>query len=115
MVIFLCSTDQCFPDELGGSSTIDGASTWRISLCKNSLILRPVIIANCLLVLNGFPGIFQVLLSVNTWKGTGNASELMTTCCINRRSAVLGNIVTKFCSDHDRNHLYCGSWNHLFP
>lgn len=71
--------------------------------------IKPVIIANCLLVLNGSLRSFEFSYLL-THGGSGNASELMTTYMYKQAFSKYEIWLRKFCSDHDRNHLY-GSWN----
>ena len=66
------------PDELGEAALIDGASTWQEYLYVRIPYIKPVIIANCLLVLNGSLRSFEFSYLL-THGGPGNASELMTT------------------------------------
>ena len=60
------------------AAQIDGASTWQEYLYVRIPYIKPVIIANCLLVLNGSLRSFEFSYLL-THGGPGNASELMTT------------------------------------
>lgn len=60
------------------AALIDGASTWQEYLYVRIPYIKPVIIANCLLVLNGSLRSFEFSYLL-THGGPGNASELMTT------------------------------------
>ena len=77
MVIFYAALIGV-PDELGEAALIDGASTWQEYLYVRIPYIKPVIIANCLLVLNGSLRSFEFSYLL-THGGPGNASELMTT------------------------------------
>ena len=52
MVIFYAALIGV-PDELGEAALIDGAAVWQEYLYVKIPYIKPVIIANCLLVLNG--------------------------------------------------------------
>lgn len=77
MVIFYAALIGV-PDELGEAALIDGASVWQEYLYVKIPYIKPVIIANCLLVLNGSLRSFEFSYLL-THGGPGNASELMTT------------------------------------
>ena len=77
MVIFYAALIGV-PDELGEAGLIDGASTWQEYLYVSIHYIKPVIIANGLLVLNGSLRSFEFSYLL-THGGPGNASELMTT------------------------------------
>ena len=77
MVIFYAALIGV-PDELGEAALIDGAAVWQEYLYVKIPYIKPVIIANCLLVLNGSLRSFEFSYLL-THGGPGNASELMTT------------------------------------
>ena len=77
MVIFYAALIGV-PDELGEAALIDGANVWQEYLYVKIPYIKPVIIANCLLVLNGSLRSFEFSYLL-THGGPGNASELMTT------------------------------------
>ena len=77
MVIFYAALIGV-PDELGEAALIDGASHFQEYLYVKIPYIKPVIIANCLLVLNGSLRSFEFSYLL-THGGPGNASELMTT------------------------------------
>lgn len=77
MVIFYAALIGV-PDELGEAARIDGASLFQEYWHVRIPYIKPVIIANCLLVLNGSLRSFEFSYLL-THGGPGNASELMTT------------------------------------
>ncbi len=77
MVIFYAALIGV-PDELGEAARIDGASLFQEYWSVRIPYIKPVIIANCLLVLNGSLRSFEFSYLL-THGGPGNASELMTT------------------------------------
>lgn len=77
MVIFYAALIGV-PGELGEAATIDGASAFQEYWYVKVPYIKPVIIANCLLVLNGSLRSFEFSYLL-THGGPGNASELMTT------------------------------------
>jgi len=77
MVIFYAALIGV-PDELGEAARIDGASLFQEYWNVRIPYIKPVIIANCLLVLNGSLRSFEFSYLL-THGGPGNASELMTT------------------------------------
>ena len=76
-ILFLATLSGISPD-LYEAAQIDGASTWQEYLYVRIPYIKPVIIANCLLVLNGSLRSFEFSYLL-THGGPGNASELMTT------------------------------------
>ena len=76
MVIFYAALIGV-PDELGEAALIDGAAVWQEYLYVKIPYIKPVIIANCLLVLNGSLRSFEFSYLL-THGGPGNASELMS-------------------------------------
>ena len=77
MVIFYAALIGV-PDELGEAARIDGASLFQEYWHVRIPYIKPVIVANCLLVLNGSLRSFEFSYLL-THGGPGNASELMTT------------------------------------
>lgn len=77
MVIFYAALIGV-PSELGEAAKIDGANTFQTYWYVKVPYIKPVIIANCLLVLNGSLRSFEFSYLL-THGGPGNASELMTT------------------------------------
>ena len=77
MVIFYAALIGV-PDELGEAARIDGASLFQEYWHVRIPYIKPVIIANCLLVLKGSLRSFEFSYLL-THGGPGNASELMTT------------------------------------
>lgn len=77
MVIFYAALIGV-PDELGEAARIDGASLFQEYWFVRIPYIKPVIVANCLLVLNGSLRSFEFSYLL-THGGPGNASELMTT------------------------------------
>lgn len=77
MVIFYAALIGV-PDELSEAARIDGASLFQEYWNIRIPYIKPVIIANCLLVLNGSLRSFEFSYLL-THGGPGNASELMTT------------------------------------
>ena len=77
MVIFYAALIGV-PAELGEAAVIDGASVFQEYYYVRIPYIKPVIIANCLLVLNGSLRSFEFSYLL-THGGPGNASELMTT------------------------------------
>lgn len=66
------------PSELGEAAVIDGANVFQEYWYVKIPYIKPVIIANCLLVLNGSLRSFEFSYLL-THGGPGNSSELMTT------------------------------------
>lgn len=77
MVIFYAALIGV-PDELGEAARIDGASLFQEYWHVRIPYIKPLIVANCLLVLNGSLRSFEFSYLL-THGGPGNASELMTT------------------------------------
>ena len=77
MIIFYAGIKSISTDYYEAAQ-IDGASTWQEYLYVRIPYIKPVIIANCLLVLNGSLRSFEFSYLL-THGGPGNASELMTT------------------------------------
>lgn len=77
MVIFYAALIGV-PDELSEAARIDGASMVQEYCYVRIPYIKPVIIANCLLVLNGSLRSFEFSYLL-THGGPGNSSELMTT------------------------------------
>ena len=77
MVIFYAALIGV-PNELGEAALIDGANSVQEYIHVRIPYIKPVIIANCILVLNGSLRSFEFSYLL-TRGGPGNASELMTT------------------------------------
>ena len=77
MVIFYAALIGV-PNELGEAALIDGANRVQEYIHVRIPYIKPVIIANCILVLNGSLRSFEFSYLL-TRGGPGNASELMTT------------------------------------
>ncbi len=77
MVIFYAALIGV-PGELSEAAVIDGASVFQEYWHVRIPYIRPVLIANCLLVLNGSLRSFEFSYLL-THGGPGNSSELMTT------------------------------------
>lgn len=77
MVIFYAAL-IAVPDELSEAAKADGASTFQEYWHIRIPYIKPVIIANCILVLNGSLRSFEYSYLL-TGGGPGNSSELMTT------------------------------------
>jgi len=77
MVIFYAAL-IAVPDELSEAARVDGASVFQEYWHIRIPYIKPVIIANCILVLNGSLRSFEYSYLL-TGGGPGNSSELMTT------------------------------------
>jgi raffinose/stachyose/melibiose transport system permease protein len=77
MVIFYAALIGV-PNELGEAALVDGATILQEYLFIKIPYIKPVIIANCILVLNGSLRSFEFSYLL-THGGPGNSSELMTT------------------------------------
>jgi raffinose/stachyose/melibiose transport system permease protein len=77
MVIFYAAL-IAVPDELSEAARVDGASVFQEYWYIRIPYIKPVIIANCILVLNGSLRSFEYSYLL-TGGGPGNSSELMTT------------------------------------
>ena len=77
MVIFYAALIGV-PNELGEAALIDGANSVQEYIHVRIPYIKPVIISNCILVLNGSLRSFEFSYLL-TRGGPGNASELMTT------------------------------------
>lgn len=77
MVIFYAAL-IAVPEELSEAALVDGANTLQEYIHIRIPYIKPVIIANCVLVLNGSLRSFEYSYLL-TGGGPGNSSELMTT------------------------------------
>lgn len=77
MVIFYAAL-IAVPGDLSEAALVDGATTFQEYIFIRIPYIRPVIIANCILVLNGSLRSFEYSYLL-TGGGPGNSSELMTT------------------------------------
>ena len=77
MVIFYAAL-IAVPDELSEAARVDGANVFQEYSWIRIPYIKPVIIANCILVLNGSLRSFEYSYLL-TGGGPGNSSELMTT------------------------------------
>jgi raffinose/stachyose/melibiose transport system permease protein len=77
MVIFYAALIGV-PEELSEAALVDGATTFQEYVHIRIPYIKPVIIANCVLVLNGSLRSFEYSYLL-TGGGPGNSSELMTT------------------------------------
>ena len=77
MVIFYAAL-IAVPGDLSEAALVDGATTFQEYVHIRIPYIKPVIIANCVLVLNGSLRSFEYSYLL-TGGGPGNSSELMTT------------------------------------